>query len=64
MEQEERKEENGLSVFVEIMEGLPSAARNIVTEEVLLRQGCAGWWRRRELKAVEVSTPCAEVHKH
>jgi hypothetical protein len=35
--QEERKVENGLPVFVEIMEGLPSAARNIVTEKVLLR---------------------------
>jgi hypothetical protein len=37
MEQEERKVDNGLPVFVEIMEGLPSVARNIVTEKVLLR---------------------------
>jgi hypothetical protein len=25
---------------------------------------CARWWRRRELKAVEISPLCAEAHEH
>jgi hypothetical protein len=25
---------------------------------------CARWWRRRELKALEISPLCAEAHEH
>ena len=77
VEQKKRKVENGLPVFVEIMEGLPSVTRNIVTEKVLLRQGygghhpalgiagavpSAGWWRRRELNPRPWQTNQPRLH--